>query len=319
MERHQLLTTAELAVGYKGHRLFEGLNLGLSAGQLVCFMGPNGIGKSSLIRTLAGLQPAISGKVSYLSEGIPTGHAQRPAVVLTDRITAGYMTVRQLVTFGRYPHMTWNLTLTGADKDAIESALHQLGIQAIADRPLAELSDGQVQMAQIARAVAQDTSVILLDEPTAHLDLNNRVSITMYLRQLAHQSGRAVLMATHELDLALQTADLVWLAGKGIRSGVPEDLVLDGSFDEIFQFKGFDLRTGRVQHTSTRRLTIELSSVDHVGRWTRNALERNGYKVVATGGDRVVEISRNGPPTWRVGADTYTRLSTLLASLEKIR
>jgi len=142
----------------------------------------------------------------------------------------------------------------------------------------------------IARALAQDTPTILLDEPTAHLDLNNRLEIMNLLRQLSRSMGKAILLATHELDLALQTADLIWLTGnkRNIISGLPEDLVLNGIFDEIFRFKGFDLQTGKVVHDAFRNKAIDLRGEGPAYLWTKNALERNGYTVVR---DESAEIS----------------------------
>lgn len=313
MEGPPLLQTTHLAVGYGGKTVLDDLNLTLRAGQFVCFMGPNGIGKSTLIRTLAGLHRPLRGGISFINE-------EKPAVVLTDRISAAYMTVRQLITFGRYPHLTWNLRLSPSDHQAIDTAISQLKLHRLSERRLHELSDGQLQLAQIARALAQETSLILLDEPTAHLDLNNRLEITLLLRRLAHDSGKAVLMATHELDLALQTADTVWLAGKGTEmlTGPPEDLVLNGSFDDIFKLKGFDLRTGKVQHNASRRFTIAVEGEGPASLWTRSALERCGYKVVITGADQVVQLQENnGRPCWKLATGrVLNSIDELLSCLE---
>jgi iron complex transport system ATP-binding protein len=163
------------------------------------------------------------------------------------------------------------------------------------NKKIHELSDGQLQMVMIARAVVQDTPAILLDEPTAHLDLNNRLEIMNLLRRLAHQSKKAILVSTHELDLALQTADIIWLAGleKNIISGIPEDLVLNGSFDSIFQFKGFDLKTGKVEHDPHRKLVIALDGSGHEYLWTKNALQRNGFIVDGQPVDHRVTVSQD--------------------------
>jgi iron complex transport system ATP-binding protein len=315
MEGPALLQTTRLAVGYGGKTVLDGLNLVLTAGQFVCFMGPNGIGKSTLIRTLAGLQSPLHGTISFVNE-------QKPAVVLTDRISASYMTVRQLITFGRYPYLGWNLRLSPADHHAIDTAITQLKLHALSEQRLHELSDGQLQLAQIARALAQETSLIFLDEPTAHLDLNNRLEITLLLRRLAHDSGKAVLMATHELDLALQTADKVWLAGNGTEmlSGPPEDLVLNGSFDDIFKLKGFDLRTGKVQHIPDRRYTVAVEGEGPASLWTRNALERCGYRIVTTDADRVVQLQEsNGRPCWKLAdGRVLASIAELLSALAEL-
>jgi iron complex transport system ATP-binding protein len=281
------LTTTGLAIGYANrrteNRLFEDLNVSLNGGQMICFMGPNGAGKSSLLRTLSGLQKPLSGKVNlHLRAGLHDS-AQGVAVVLTDRVNALNLTVEDIVTFGRYPYLGWNIRLTSTDKDIVRQSIELLHLQPLLHKKLYELSDGQLQMVMIARALAQDTPVILLDEPTAHLDLNNRVEIMNLLRHLSRTTGKAILLATHELDLALQTADLIWLTGKrrNILIGLPEDLVLNGSFDDIFEFKGFDLRTGKVSHHAYRKTRIQLSGSGAAFLWTRNALERNGFHVTS--------------------------------------
>jgi iron complex transport system ATP-binding protein len=282
------------------NQILENLNLNLKAGELVCFMGQNGIGKSTLIRTLAGLQRPLSGAITYkTNETILTyGDRDLPqhlAVVLTDRITAVNMTVSELVSFGRYPYLSWSVTLTSKDNEIISRTLEEIRIQHLRDKKVHELSDGQIQMVMIARAVVQDTPIILLDEPTAHLDLNNRLEVMNLLRRLAHQLKKAILASTHELDLALQTADAVWLAGhdKKIITGIPEDLVLDGSFDSVFQFKGFDLMTGKVQHEAHRDVDIQLLGSGHTYLWTKNSFERNGFNVTQQEGKHVVTIGQH--------------------------
>lgn len=272
-------------IGYPGgHVLFDNLNLSLNRGQLVCFMGPNGIGKSTLIRTLAGTQQPLSGKIEGLGN-------KNVAVVLTERVNAGMMTARELVGFGRYPYLGWSVRMTETDLHKISQAVHQVRVNDLLDKPIHELSDGQMQMVMIARALAQDTPVLLLDEPTAHLDLNNRVEVMNLLRKLAKENNKAILVSTHELDLALQTADLVWLATpqKSIRMGIPEDLVLDGTFDEVFRFKGFDLKTGKVKQEPYRHTGVQLIGTGHAYLWTKNALERNGYHIDQNSGI-VIEV-----------------------------
>ncbi|HEU5145216.1 MAG TPA: ABC transporter ATP-binding protein [Chryseosolibacter sp.] len=280
------ITTHQLAVGYqqKGreNRLFDNLNLTVDGGSMICFMGPNGAGKSSLLRTLAGLQQPLAGKVTLRTTETGTVMEHQIAVVLTDRVSAGNLTVEEVVTFGRYPYLGWNIRLQEHDKEIIRNAIERVHITSLIGRRLYELSDGQTQMVMIARALAQDTPIILLDEPTAHLDLNNRVEMMNLLRQLSRTTGKAILLATHELDLALQTADVIWLTGnnRDILTGMPEDLVLNGSFDEIFRFKGFDLKTGKVLHQAFRNMNISLKGDGAEYLWTKNALERNGYSVV---------------------------------------
>jgi iron complex transport system ATP-binding protein len=310
-----MIETLKLSIGYfvkgKEKALFENLNLQLKAGELVCFMGANGIGKSTLLRTLAGLQKPLSGEVKGVN-------AKSVGLVLTDRITTSNLTVGELVTYGRYPYLDWGISLSVEDKKMIEDSVNQVHIQHLTEKKLYELSDGQMQMAMIARALAQQTPVLLLDEPTAHLDLNNRVEIMNLLRSLSRNEGKAILVATHELDLALQTADNIWLATpeKKIKMGLPEDLVLDGSFDEVFQFKGFDLKTGKVQHEAHRGVSVQLVGEGHEFLWTKNALERCGYDVVEKS-DRVISIHRGEKTTWRLGKNSFESLAVLLDALLK--
>lgn len=277
-ESKTILQTSDLSIGYnldgKVLRLFENLNITLKAGELVCFMGPNGIGKSTLIRTLAGLKKPLEGKIQ-----IPKEHAI--ALVLTDKITATNMSVYDLISYGRYPYLSWAISLNERDHALIDEAIALVHIEPLINKRLYELSDGQLQMVMIAKALTQNTPVLFLDEPTAHLDLNNRVDIMNTLRELSRTAGKAILVATHELDLALQTADRIWLAthDKKIKEGIPEDLVLDGSFDQVFQFKGFDLKTGKVHHKAFRNISVNLIGDGHEYLWTKNALERAGYEV----------------------------------------
>lgn len=316
------ISTSDLSVGYlRGatrNVLFEHLDLTLIPGKLTCFMGPNGIGKSTLIRTLAGLQKPLSGKIQYGGKQVedPNDLPQRLAVVLTDRITAVNMTAFELVAFGRYPYLGWDVKLTGRDQQMIAETLLEFRISHLRNKRIHELSDGQLQMVMIARAVVQDTPSILLDEPTAHLDLNNRLEIMNLLRKLAHQSNKSILVSTHELDLALQTSDLVWLAGsdKRIVTGIPEDLVLNGAFDSIFQFKGFDLKTGKVEHVPHRQIKINLVGTGHEYLWTKNALERNGFVISPEEPIYSVSVSeKNDALVWTIdGQTTFTSLETLI-------
>lgn len=317
-----IVQTNNLSVGYHldGRKLclFENLDLALTSGELVCFMGPNGIGKSSLIRTMAGLQKSLGGTIQIPKE-------QSVALVLTDKITATHMNVYDLISYGRYPYLNWNISLSEKDHTLINDAIALVRIEPLIEKRLYELSDGQLQMVMIAKALAQDTPVLLLDEPTAHLDLNNRVEIMNTLRELSRTAGKAILVATHELDLALQTADRIWLAmhDKHIKVGVPEDLVLDGSFDKVFQFKGFDLKTGKVHHKPYRNLAVNLKGEGHEYLWTKNALERSGFET-SEHSSITLEVHSNANSTsWKLSSKvmnrSYPSLGELLNDLASMK
>src|SRR5215831_14998758 len=300
------LQANNLSVGYQSDQLknvlFEGIDLVLHPGKLTCFMGPNGIGKSTLIRVLAELQKPLTGEILIPDK-------KKIALVLTDKITATNMTVWDLVSYGRYPYLGWRLSFSNDDSNVVQQAIKDVRIEELTTKKIEELSDGQLQLAMIARALAQETPVLLLDEPTAHLDLNHRVEIMKLLLALAREKNKAILVATHELDLALQTADEIWLAttDKKIKTGIPEDLVLDGSFDEIFQFKGFDLKTGKIQHASHQNQSIHLQGEGHEFLWTKNALEREGFSVSDQGSISVAIVNNGSNVKWQSNNSTFNK------------
>lgn len=320
-----LLWTDYLDVGYSQrasfHYLFKDLNLALSPGELVCLMGPNGIGKSTLLRTLAGLHVPLSGSVH-----VPGGTIRKPdplniAVVLTERPESANLLCRDLVGFGRYPYMEWTAAYQPDDVRVIDDSLAAVGLSELRNIPVHELSDGQMQMALIARALAQQTPVLLLDEPSAHLDLNNRLEIMKLLRRLARSDGKAILMSTHELDLALQLADRILLAGANqeLRQGIPEDLVLNGSFDEIFRLKGFDLKTGRLTQDTPGDIAVQISGEGHEFLWTKNAFDRNGIRVSEGSRIRVSVMKTGAQVRWTLAGNSepseFTSLEVLIQHL----
>jgi iron complex transport system ATP-binding protein len=323
-----LLSMSSLTVGFhtaskSNFILFENLNLELPAGRLVCFMGPNGIGKSSLIRTISRLQKPLTGTIRVLDE-VLDNPSKAISVVLTDRISNTNLTGFELISLGRYPYLGWDLSLSETDQNIIDTAIRRVNVQHLIHQKISELSDGQLQMIMIARALAQDTPIILLDEPTAHLDLNNRVEVMKLLREITRTTKKSILVSTHELDLALQTADYIWLAGneKNILTGIPEDLVLNGSFDAIFQFKGFDLKTGRIQHDANKDIQIELRGDGYEYLWTKNALERTGYTVTSSNAQYAINIKRKSSTLeWIFGAQesdvSFSSISALLDYLNQ--
>lgn len=290
-QNYDILDTSNLSIGYHGNRrsgtieILSDINLHLTGGKLICLMGPNGIGKSTLIRTLARLQRPLGGQILIHGTDINDisryEFARQVSVVLTDRVSTGNLNVYELVALGRYPFTSWLMKLTDPDRRAIDEAIAVTGLEGMEEEKLHQLSDGQVQKTMIARALAQEGLLTLLDEPTAHLDLNNRVEIMRLLKQMAHHSGKTILMATHELDLTLQMADrlILTLPDKSIDEGLPEDLILNGRLDAAFQMKGYNLKTGKTEFISKHDLGVHITGSGYQFLWTKNAVERNGYRV----------------------------------------
>lgn len=328
MSEH-VLETRELAIGYRPSRrevvrVAKGLNLSLQAGELVCLLGPNGAGKSTLMRTIAGMQDALAGQVWLCGEDATQlsaqQRAQRLSIVLTERPNVGLLNGYALVALGRHPHTNWTGQLTRYDEAVVRWAVEAVGGADLAERPVMELSDGQRQKFMIGRALAQESDLILLDEPTAYLDLPRRAEIMQLLRQLARETGRAILLSTHDLDLALRNADRLWLLSEGaIQAGAPEDLVLDGAFEAAFASEGvvFDRATGAftVGQPAKRDITVSGEGVAYI--WTCRALTRAGYTV--TDDDASLSVCIGDDGTWHLAQGTthtvYHSIADLLAAL----
>ncbi len=291
----------------------RGLQATLRAGEFTVLLGPNGAGKSTLLRTACGLQAPLEGRVLLDGQDVaampPRQRARSLGVVLTEQVKAWGLTASALVALGRQPHTGWTGRLGPDDHRAITRAMEAAGAGEFADRQVAELSDGERQRVMIARALAQEPRALILDEVTAFLDLPRRVDIMLMLRRLARDSGRALLLSTHDLDLALRTADRIWLIGKGgtFHTGSPEDLVLSGALHTVFRHESldFDPREGafRLHPNPVARIALEGDGLE--GIWTRRALERLGFEVVAEGAPTrvVTEIRAGHPPVWVLEAE----------------
>jgi iron complex transport system ATP-binding protein len=263
------------------------------------------------MRTLAGMQAPLAGNVLLGAHDIatlsPRDIAQRLSVVLTEPVDAGALSAYALVALGRHPYTNWIGNLTTADDTAVRRAIEMVGAVPLAQRQMHELSDGERQRVMIARALAQEPLVMLLDEPTAFLDLPRRVEIVRLLRNLAHTTGRAILISTHDLDLALRSADRLWLMETGgtLHIGAPEDLVLNGAFEHTFRREGvaFDATTGAFQVNPQTSRRIGMTGAGLPAVWTQRALERAGFQVVSDAPNLPLHVSVTGSGTaaqWHV-------------------
>lgn len=326
---NRILHTEDLTVGYRLKKvvkpLISNINVALYGGEMVCLLGQNGVGKSTMIRTLLHLQPALSGKV-YLHEKPFSQYtgldmAKHVSLVLTDPIQTGNFTVRELVALGRSPYTSWTGQLSPLDWDKVQWAIDSTRINYIEDKRLYELSDGQLQKALIARAIAQDGQLIILDEPTAHLDMNNRVEIMRLLKELTSTTGKAILVATHELQLTLQLADQLWLTNfnEPLVSGTPEDLALSGQLKATYYHEGFefDIKTGRAELPIQGQQPVRLLGHGEWYYWTANALRRNGYYIAD---ESTIVIKQTEQNSWVVSTTaqhtTCTSVGALLSVLK---
>lgn len=320
------LVSSELHVGYESRPSVLGpLDLSLKAGRLTCLLGPNGAGKTTLLRTLSGMLPARGGRIALdgvdLRELPPRRRAQLLAVVLTDRVTVGMLDVRTLVSLGRQPHTDWRGKLSTADERVVDEAISAAGAGDLASRNVAELSDGERQRVMLARALAQEPRLLILDEITAFLDLPRRLQVMRLLRDLARRRGISVLVSTHDLDLALRLADEVWLASSlgDFHRGAPEELVLRGDFGRVFESEAlhFDASQGtfRIDHPDGPRAAV--LGDDLAANWTKRALERLGYHVVDWESDAEVRIRRevNGKESYALEHEGRTKSHPDLAGL----
>lgn len=218
----------------------------LRKGEFTCLLGPNGAGKTTLLRTLAGFMPPLGGSIQIDGVNIsllsPAELSKRIGVVLTERPSVSSMTVEQLVALGRSPYTGFWGRLADRDRRIVEDALAATGTASLKDRLVDTLSDGERQKVMIAKALAQETKVIFLDEPTAFLDYPSKADVMRMLRRLAHEDGKTILQSTHDLNMALALADKVWLVDRqlGVRIGTPRELAGDGSLERYFARPGID-------------------------------------------------------------------------------
>ena len=278
----------DLSIGYPGKgevKVVAGhINAGINSGELTCLLGANGIGKSTLLRTLSAFQPKLSGEIFIQGKEIEQYKdkelSMAISVVLTEKCEVRNMTVTELVGLGRTPYTGFWGTLDEDDKRIVERSISLVKIEKLADRMVHTLSDGERQKVMIAKALAQETPIIFLDEPTAFLDFPSKVEMMQLLHRLSRQTNKTIFLSTHDLELALQIADKIWLMDKmnGVIIGTPEDLSLNGSLSAFFAHKGiiFDIETGLFRVDNEYITKLRLIGEGQGYAMVRKALQRNG-------------------------------------------
>ena len=239
MNNMETVRLTDVSIGYRtrqGVRMVkQGITASICQGELTCLLGRNGVGKSTLMRTLAAFQPCLGGSISiggrpqqdYSSKEL----ARQIGVVLTERPDVQQMTVWEMVAMGRSPYTGFWGNLTSSDEHVVKGAIEMVGLTSLTDRLVSTLSDGERQKVMIAKALAQQTSIILLDEPTAFLDYPSKVDMLLLLRRICREQQKTVFLSTHDLELALQVADRLWLMQQDgtLAIGTPRELADDGT------------------------------------------------------------------------------------------
>lgn len=287
-----LITTNDLTIGYKlgkhkEKKVHQHLSFSLRRGELTCLLGPNGAGKSTLLRTMAGSQKPLAGQLDI--NGHPVSSLSKKelsrqiGLVLTDRTMSGGLTVSDLVSLGRHPHTGFFGHLTPHDHDVIRQSLDSVGITHKSESYVAELSDGERQKVMIAKALAQECPILLLDEPTAFLDVVSRIEIMKLLHDLAAQKGKTILLSTHDLEQALLLGDRLWLLSKesGLHCGTTEDLIFSGEVDRYFSRNEihFDRSNGSFRPNHPGGIPVFPEASGELLLWTKNILLRHGFQV----------------------------------------
>lgn len=296
----------DLSIGYPDKhntkRVAEHLNASIHSGELTCLLGTNGVGKSTLLRTLSAFQPPLGGTIDLLDRPLSTYDDRQLAtvigVVLTEKSDIRNMTVEELVGLGRSPYTGFWGTLKEGDRRIVHEAITRVRIEPLTQRMVHTLSDGERQKVMIAKALAQETPIIFLDEPTAFLDFPSKVEVMQLLHNLTHTLQKTVFMSTHDLELALQIADKIWLMDRtnGIAIGTPEDLSLEGKLSSFFSRKGitYDTETGFFRIDTDYRREIHLHGHGSRYAMVRKALQRNGIRADRHVADDSLHIDTTG-------------------------
>lgn len=252
--------TKDLAVGYNGNVLIHDINIGIEKGNIVTLIGPNGAGKSTVLKTITRQLEKLCGTVHIGKNDVfrwtPKEMAKQVAVVLTDRIRPELMTCAEVVAMGRYPYTNMLGRLTPEDREIVHASLGRVHALELANQDFATLSDGQRQRILLARAICQEPEIIVLDEPTAYLDIRHKIELLDILREMAHEKGITVIMSLHEIDLAAKISDyLICVKGETIAAfGRPEEVLQPGVIEKLYDIENgsYNLLFGSVELTKPK-------------------------------------------------------------------
>lgn len=327
--KEQTVSIHNLTIGYKLKKgvkvVGQTINADLYSGELTCLLGANGAGKSTLLRTLSAFLPPVSGDIIISGRSINSYSncelAMTIGVVLTEKCEVQNLTVEELVAMGRSPYTGFWGTLDTADKEQVQEAMKQVDILHLKTRMIQTLSDGERQKVMIAKALAQQTPIIFLDEPTAFLDFPSKVEMMQLLHELSHRMNKTIFLSTHDLELALQLADKLWLMDrkKELILGTPEDLSLNDSLGSFFTRKGicFEKESGLFRIETDFFAQVRLEGSGQTASMVAKALRRNGIWAHqdAPAGICIFASDEKAPVITLVDGDSEPFLFTSVASL----
>lgn len=307
-----LLETHSLVIGYGQKVIQQGLSLKIEEGKIIALMGQNGVGKTTFLKTINGLLAPLGGEIRLGGKDITKITRQeiatRFSLVLTEKPSNSNLTVVELVALGRHPYSNWLGLLNDLDKKAIQTAMDKTKINYIAEKKVSELSDGQLQKVMIARALAQETQLIVLDEPVAHLDLNNKIEVMLLLKDIAKE-GKGILISTHDIQVTTQISDELWLFDfmSSVESGIPEDLILNNKLEKalFLEEHPYDMIHHRLI-SDGQGPKIKVSGDPKIKYWTEQALTRLGFSL----GPSEVEVDCQ-LEGWRVNGDADKNIKSI--------
>jgi len=305
----------DLSVGYRTRKglkeIKHSLNLSAIPGELVALVGSNGIGKSTLLRSLCGFQDILKGEVCFNGKPLNLYKSRDLAKILsfvsTDVVRVQNMRVRDLLALGRFPYTNFIGTLTRDDLVIIEKAVDLVGLHGFEEQMIDELSDGERQRAMIARSLVQNTPVIILDEPTAFLDIRNKYEIVHLLHNLARNEEKTIVFSTHDLNIATSEVDKIWLMLEDeVLEGAPEDLILHGYYNKVFASENiiFDEFSGDFRLKKTFRGSFSVEGPELPKRWTIHALARAGFIYTDNARNAAINVTVSDTLKWEIVTGT---------------
>lgn len=300
-----IVSFIDLSAGFKSrpsaYKVLEGVTGSARSGELISVIGANGSGKSTLLKTITGILPLLGGEIEIFGKDLSLYSKQQLArkvgYVSAGLTVSNSMSVEELVTLGRFPYTNWIGRINDNDRMIISESIESVGLSGLRDRNLFNLSDGEKQRAMIARALAQDPSLLVLDEPMAFLDLPNRYELVSLLRKLAVEHGKAILFSTHDLNIAVAESDKIWLIqNHKLAEGAPEDLLLTGEFISLFGDSKlhFSEDEGTFRYPVSIKNRVKLISDEKLENLTTRALQRLNIGVTQDRSDHTIRAENSG-------------------------